>query len=113
MRFISKKYRNLRVILKPGYREVVNGMPRYVSGKSVEFRDGYLDTEDKEVIELLKASPSYGSQFISDSGEAEVNVMAENAKKEAVAKADPLACPYCDFVAKNESGLRLHIRIHE
>lgn len=113
MRFIARKYRGLRVILKPAYRQIVNGVDTYQSGKTVEFNNGVFETNDPELIQALKACNVYGSMFISDSGEAEVNVLAENTRREAVAKADPFACPYCDFVAKNEGGLRFHIRKHD
>jgi len=75
MKFKSKHAGEI-VVIKPSKNMLVDGKIIKQSGKRVEFDDeGYLDTEDEDVIEGLKNNKFYGSAF------SEVSEQEKKAKK--------------------------------
>lgn len=70
MQFISRKYKQLRVVLDPKAAKEVEGRRMMVGlkgdfpiGKTVEFQNGVFVTDDPKVIKLLKSHDDYGVDF--------------------------------------------------
>jgi len=116
MKFISKKYKALQLVLQPTTKRYVGLKWQIVPGTRVVFENGVYETEDKEIIEALKSHRLYGVQFYTDEPKADEpnreGAKEENAKK-AVAEEIASVCPVCGFEAKSEFGLRAHMRKHE
>ena len=91
------------------------GQRTYHEGLHAKFNGGLLETEDQEVIDFLMNSPRKGIDYIVfNNGEADAEV-SEEGKKEVEKEKEALAttihsCPKCPFKAKNELGLKAHIR---
>lgn len=54
VRFVSPKYRSLKLVMKPGYSKEVGGRILAVNGTSVRFKDGLYETENEAEIEFLR-----------------------------------------------------------
>ena len=72
MQFLSRKYKQLRIVLDPkahreveGRRMMVGLMGQFPIGKVVEFQNGKYETNDQRVIEAMKAHESFGYDFYS------------------------------------------------
>lgn len=116
MKFTSKKYSELRIVLKPTYQRIVGMSSETVQGITVEFHDSVYETEDKEIIDLLRNSDYYGVSFFSNEAVADepnpVGLKEENEKR-LVAEEVGSVCPVCGFKAKSEFGLKSHMRSHQ
>lgn len=116
MKFISKKYKELRLVLKPISKQIVGISSQIIPGVTVEFHNFEYSTENQEMIAALKAHTGFGVQFFSDEAEANVpnieGLRLENEKKTIAEEVGSL-CPECGFQAKNSAGLRFHMKVHE
>lgn len=64
MKFVSKNS-NLLIVLRPGIPgSHITGTPSKPM-VSARFKDGVLDTDDSELIVMLRAHPAFGGDFIS------------------------------------------------
>ena len=123
--FISKKYKELRVVLDPVMRKEVAGAV-VTSGlrhifpddlpRAVEFKNGEFTTSDKLTIQALKEHVNYGVQFISTDQEGEPELKDEavqelNAKEE-LTQAARSKCPECGKDFKTDFGLQGHMKTH-
>lgn len=54
VRFVSPRYRSLKLVMEPGYSKEVGGRVLAVAGKSVRFADGVYETTDPAEIEFLR-----------------------------------------------------------
>lgn len=54
--------KNLRLIVKHPWREVQNGYPIDHLEESIQFRNGWFDTEDEKQIEFLKKHRLFSGQ---------------------------------------------------
>lgn len=125
MQFLARKHSGLRVVLDPRFRKKEMGRTTTESltgatklGLTIEFVNGVYETKDPEVIELIKAHPSYGMDFFSaDLKEVivptEEAIQAENEKKEVVEEiASVCTEPGCGKRFRNQTALNGHLRIH-
>lgn len=113
MQFISK-YRKHLVVLVPARHIYDNlGIRRYQAGKSAQFEDFRFDTEDPEMIKLLKESPWYNVDFraVGDNKPMAVQsrLLADEEKESA--ENTLTSCPYCPFKSKTLFGIKAHMRI--
>lgn len=116
MKFISKKFRELRIVLVPGYRKIVGMTSELVPGVTVEFHNYEYQTNDMDIITALKAHPFYGVQIFSSEPEKdEPNIEGLRMENEKRAVAEELAsqCPECGKQLKNSAGLEVHMRSHK
>lgn len=124
MRFISRKHRNLRIVLDPRIR--VKDFGRTITqsltqqtklGLTVEFKDNLFETNDKVTIEALKNHPEYGFAFISDEVgvkvEPTVEAIAAHNEKKAVAEEARSTCDICGAKFKNDFALNGHMKTHK
>jgi hypothetical protein len=112
MRFVSK-YKEHRIVLIPD-RYIIDNYGRRILKKGIaaEFNNHIFETEDPEVIKLLKESQWYGVDFRAV---GDATPMSEEAKeikqKETESAQNTLtSCPYCAFNAKTYLGLKSHIK---
>lgn len=113
MKFASR-YRNYKVWLKPSYYRLdALGNRVFQQGVFAQFIDGFFESDDKEVIELLKKSKSYGIDFWSMDEPTQPNKEAkeEEEKKEALKETTVTDCPKCGKSFANLAGLKSHMRI--
>jgi len=109
----QSKYPFLKVWIKPSSYKFDSVGNRYFDpGKFVEFENGFLKTDDPEVIEGLKKNQYYGIDFWAiDEGKVEINPEGQKvleAKK--VAEETTLTdCPHCGKTFQNKAGLMSHI----
>ena len=92
MKFISTKYKALRIVLQPKTRRFVGGQWQIVPGTTVEFVNSVYETEDEGIIRALKRHRYYGFLIHSDEpvkdepnpeGIKEINAKKEISKKVA------------------------------
>ena len=57
-RFVSPKYRNLKLVREAGYTKEVGGRVLAVAGLSVRFNDNVYETSDEAEIEFLRNHPN-------------------------------------------------------
>lgn len=112
MRFFSK-YKNYKIWLKPSfYRLDVLGNRVFVQGTYVKFENGYFETEDQEIINLLKKSKPYGVDFWSVDEPSPPNPegLKEEREKEQTRETLLTDCPECGKTFKNKAGLLGHMK---
>lgn len=115
MKFISKKYKELRIVIKPMSKVMVGLKPQIVPGITVEFHNGLYETNNSEVIEALREHVGYGIQFFAESGvdqPSDESLRIENEKKAFVEELGSV-CPLCGFQAKNNNTLKFHMKKHK
>lgn len=116
MLFISRKYKNLRIVTSPTRKMVVDSQLVTMPGKTIEFSDYKFETNDTEVIEALKKSKSYGVWFYPADGESVITPNPDGAREEKsrqeAAEEIGSICPDCGFKAKTAQGLEMHMRVH-
>lgn len=112
MKFFSR-YREHRIGLIPK-RYMIDQMQRRVliPGKEAKFMDNVFETQDQEVIDLLKAHPDYNIDFRA---EGDTTPMNEETKQRVAAIQESAentltSCPFCTYNARSAFGLRSHIR---
>lgn len=113
MKFVSK-YKKHRVVLVPDRYIVDNyGVRTLKRGISAQFVNGIFETEDKEIIELLKKNEWYNVDFkaIGDTEPADEKAKQKIQEEVQSAVNTLTSCPYCPFNAKTEAGLKSHIRM--
>jgi len=55
MALFSSKYANLEIVIKPARIYIdTNGNRRIDKGKSIQFKNGFYETDDKQEIEYLR-----------------------------------------------------------
>ena len=59
----------MTMVVKPTFTTVVNGFPTVTQGKRVEFKDGTLETNDKEDIKFLRTHKNFNNTFFEDKEE--------------------------------------------
>lgn len=122
--FISRKYKELNVVLDPrtykmdaGRQTMIGLNGKFEQGMSAQFHDGVFTTSDPAVIEALKSHMSYGMSFYSNEpGEAvqptDEALRNENEKK-GLSEAARSTCDKCGKKFANEMGLMAHMRVHK
>lgn len=123
MKFIAKKGSRLQIVIAARTRMEVEGRliassldKRFPQGLTVQFERGVYETDDKDIIDALKASVSYGTRFFSDEPAPDKPTReAVAAKNETESYSEELRsqCPECGKKFKNEAGLTIHMRSHE
>lgn len=63
IRFISPKYRELKIVMKPAYRKEIGGQTIVVPGHKIVFHDNRYETSDTAEIEFLRGHKNYGTHF--------------------------------------------------
>jgi hypothetical protein len=117
MLFITPARSNLKVIVFPAQYLYDNlGNRRYQAGKSAQFVDGLFETDDKEIIDFLLASPRCGIDYMVQKGQGIDAHVSQEGQEELAKEAEALSttvhsCPNCSFKAKNEAGLKSHLRL--
>lgn len=112
MKFISK-YKEHKVGLIPSRHIIDNfGRRTYLAGKEAQFHDFQFETEDQEIIKLLKESKWYGVDFRAVGETDTLTPVAKQVmQREALSGEDTLtSCPYCPYNAKTAFGLKSHLR---
>ena len=51
--FVSPTH-NYKIVLRPSYQQVINGIAELVYGKSVQFEKGELKVSDKETADAIR-----------------------------------------------------------
>lgn len=113
MRFASK-YKNLKIWLRPSfYRFDSLGGRYFVQGVYAQFENGFFETEDKEMIDLLKKSKTYGIDFWSVDEPTAPNPegLKEEEKKQQTRETLLTDCPECGRTFKNNAGLMSHMAL--
>lgn len=96
MQFISRKYKNLRIVLDQKAHKEVDGRRMMVGlnnqfpiGKTVEFNEGTFQTDDPKVIAALKADEGFGYEFYAlETDKKTGEVVAPKPKDAALRKAN-------------------------
>ena len=121
--FISRKYKELNVVLDPrtyqmdaGRQTMIGLNGKFPQGMSVQFHDGVYTTSDPAIIDALRAHMSYGMGFYSNEpGEAvqptDEALRNENEKKQLATEAGAI-CPECGKKFKSDFGLQGHLKSH-
>ncbi|OGZ28228.1 MAG: hypothetical protein A2562_00125 [Candidatus Nealsonbacteria bacterium RIFOXYD1_FULL_39_11] len=93
----------------------VQGIRGSLSGITVEFQNGFYETEDEKIIEMLKNHPQYGVKFYSKIGVDVPNKIGLRQENELKVLAEEIrsTCPKCGKKFKNEFGLLAHMRKHK
>lgn len=113
----TSKYLGLDIVVVPA-RHVMDAMGNkvYVAGKHAKFEGGIFETKDQDIIDFLLKSPRKGIDFIvfKDDGKVDAEISEEGKQQledeEAARQTTVHSCPKCTFKAKNELGLKAHIR---
>lgn len=115
MKFITKKYKELRLVFTPMYKRMVGLRTEIVPGITVEFHNGTFETADETIIDALKHHPFYGTQFFAAEGADKPNLEGLKAENEKRSLAEEIAsqCPECGRQFKNQAGLDVHMRSHK
>ena len=112
MRFVSK-YKEHRIVLVPD-RYIIDNYGRRMlqKGISAQFTNNQFETDDPEIIKLLKESQWYGVDFRAVGDNSPISEEAKETKQKEVESAENTltSCPYCAFNAKTNLGLKSHIR---
>ena len=121
--FISRKYKELRVVLDPKWakeveqRRVMTGLHgHFPAGKTVEFHDGVYVTSNEKEIELLKNHQSYGMSFYSSEDGADTptdEALRHMNEKKTVAEEIASQCPECGKKFGSEAAVRAHMKVHK
>jgi len=112
--FISK-FKKYSIWLKPArtMHDAFGGRHRE-DGLCAKFEENKFQTDDKEIIELLKQNPRYGLDFRSTEQEKNEQLsekaLASKAADESSLDTVVNSCPFCEFKAANKAGLNAHIR---
>jgi hypothetical protein len=112
LRFYSK-YKGYKLWLKPsfyGFDPI--GNRSFTQGVSVKFDDGWYETADQEIINMLKINKQFGVDFWSVDEPSAPNPMGVMEVK-AVEKASEESltdCPYCAKEFKNKRAVTAHVR---
>jgi len=120
MKFVSTKYRQLRVVLDPKSQMEIQGKrvtkglyDLFPNGKTVEFNDGEYETKDKAIINALKSSSGYAVDFVTDEREADQPndeaLLKKNEKKE-FANEIASVCPKCGAKYRKPIELEAHMK---
>lgn len=88
-----------------------NGNRQYKPGTSIKFENGYFETNDKELIEQIKASPYFGVEIWAEgkSEASEEGKLIQQREDEAKEKL-LTSCPKCPFKAETEADLKAHMK---
>ena len=71
------KYGQLRIVLKPTYTTEQQGRIITHAGNSVQFENGYYETDNEVIVEALEARPEFGSVFIRVPDDTEAAALRE------------------------------------
>ena len=83
-----------------------------VPGKDARFMENVFETEDPEIIDLMKAHPDYNIDFkavgdtepVSNETKQRLNVIQETTENTLT------SCPFCSFNARSAFGLKSHMK---
>lgn len=111
MIFVSK-YKKYKIAIKASrFAHDAYGNKIFMPGLEAKFIEGRFETQDKELIDALLASPLIGIDFWA---EEKLNQSEESKKlqEEEVNTAENLvtACPMCPYKATTLAGLKSHMR---
>ncbi|MCS7093564.1 MAG: C2H2-type zinc finger protein, partial [Patescibacteria group bacterium] len=83
-------------------------------GVFAKFNNGWFETEDQEIISLLKSAKTYGIDFWSVDEPSQPNPqgLAEEKIKEQTKEEVVTDCPKCGKTFKNKAGVLAHIRFY-
>ena len=84
MLFLSK-YPELRIVIKPAYHQIINGIREYTPGKDIQFHNRRFETDDPEVIEFIKNNNSFGRDIVAAEGISKPSVVAQKLQAEEIA----------------------------
>lgn len=72
---------NYRLVIKPSYQEVVNGVANTIYGVKVKFVQGRFETDDENLAERIRNSRSFFDNKIFEETTEKVKVEAEDKPK--------------------------------
>lgn len=112
MIFVTKKYKNLRIVIDPkgtvlaeGRRIVTGLLGLSKVGLSVEFIDGHFETDDEKIIDLLKKNDDYGISFVAvekDEEGKQIEPTLKGSQKKKVQEREKLAKEAADTNPQDE-----------
>lgn len=103
-RFISPS-KNLRLVMKPMRRQIVEGVPFLMPGKAIKFSNGVYETDDEKELQFLRNHPVFGRDFF------ETKIAQPVVEKKAAPEG--FMCQECGKMFSSEAGLRAHMRVHD
>lgn len=111
----TSKYKEHRIVLIPDRHLVDNyGRRTLQKGISAQFHNNQFETNDPQIIKLLKESEWYGVDFRAAGDDTPITEQAKQigeAEQES-AENTLTSCPHCPFNAKTQFGLKSHIRFN-
>lgn len=113
MKFASK-YKSYKIWLRPSYYRLSNlGERVFVQGVFAQFENGFFETDDNEVIDLIKKNKMFGVDFWSIDEPTTPNPEGLKEEKIKEEKKEELVtdCPKCGKTFKNKAGLMSHIAV--
>lgn len=115
----ASPHRSLQLWLKPPQESFTADGKRIVSdpGILVEFINGYYETENKEIADLLLKHPSFGIFFTAVNLEAvspeELSATRSVLESMTSSNVGGYVCSYCGKSFKYKAALLKHVEEHE
>lgn len=105
--------KNLRLVIKPESRQVVDGIVQQIPGKAIKFSNGQYETIDKDELAFLRNHSVYNKDFfekkvvgISPSASDAVELPFDDIVEEKT----EFECDVCGMVCNSAAGLSSHKR---
>lgn len=81
------RIKNYKLIRKPTYQNIINGLPQVVYGEKIKFgNQGKYQTKDKNEIEFLENHPDFNKVFYKQAEEDSDLVVVKKKKSKAKSK---------------------------
>lgn len=115
MEFVSR-FRKYRIWLRPRRTGHDASGGRFITDDGIvcKFDEGRFQTDDKEIIKLLKSNPRHGIDFSSIEQDQTSGLSQEAQeiidKEQAGLETTATSCPYCSSKFDTKSALKSHIR---
>ena len=77
-RYATRFGMHYSIVMKPSVTQVINGIPVTTPGKTIEFKNGIYETDDKDEQKFLEASEQYGRDFKEVTGEVNSALQARS-----------------------------------
>lgn len=108
--------KNLRLVIKPESRQVVDGIVQQIPGKAIKFSNGQYETIDKDELAFLRNHSVYNKDFFEKKSKVIVGIdplemgLPLPPPEEVDSDKPEFECDVCGMVCNSAAGLSSHKR---